>query len=75
MRLASCIRYAPADTGDYCICAIQGQDVESFKSGAQGSIHGCGQQPEDGCREAERDARMAGGNAEEQEPAANLQKS
>lgn len=35
MRLASCIRYAPADTGTTASAAIQGQDVESFKSGAQ----------------------------------------
>ncbi len=57
--------------GTTASAAIQGQDVESFKSGAQAaSMDVDSTRPEDGCREAERDARMAGGNVEEQEPAA-----
>lgn len=30
MRLASCIRYAPADTGDYCICRYSGAGCGVF---------------------------------------------
>ncbi|MFR2644979.1 MAG: hypothetical protein ACLTAF_02800 [Blautia coccoides] len=35
--------------GTTAFAAVQGQDVESLNP-VRASIHGCGQQPEDGCR-------------------------